>query len=226
MTLRVPAGVVIGGVAIGGRFVSPEDLPGMAAAADDDAGALAVIELIAREADKAAAAQERIERKFQDDPRRYAERRAQAEDRREFWDAALDQASSVLQEPEPEEYADEWEVGFDYNGAAGRTSDVDINIRLARRDGAAFGAREAVAVLRAFRDNLGNGLANPVPAGYRMASINWRRPHTGGGWRPRGGSGTMEDVENFNAVLYSQYDNEMAWDLMPFGDVRLGSVKP
>lgn len=227
--LRIPAGVQIGGRGVGGRFVSAAQLAAVASEADD-AGVLALLEVAAREADKAAAAQLRLEVKFQNDPKRYAKQRATAEAQREFWDSQVDQISSLLTPPEeipPEEYAVEWEVGFDYNGAGGRdTSDVDVNIRIAREDGEEMRLSEAVAALAELRARLKQGHTAPVPPGYRMAAINWRRPHSGTGWRPRGGgSGTRDDLEAFSTLMYSEADNDGAWSLSPGAGFRLGSVQ-
>jgi hypothetical protein len=127
-----------------------------------------------------------------------------------------------------DDFAGEWEIGVDYDAAAGRGSDVDINIRLSRVDGMLFSSTEAAQALAEFRTRVQNGDRNPIPPGYRMAAINWRRPRGGtGGWRPRGGSGTQGDLAMFNAVLYATAGDDSAWrEPQPHGIVRLGSVKP
>jgi hypothetical protein len=125
------------------------------------------------------------------------------------------------EEPEGEIAADEWEIGFEYRGAD-RGSYVDVNFRIARDDGAAFGVNEARYVMQAFRERLARDV-DPVPPGYVMAWIDWRRPrHRSEGWV---GSDDTTDLESFRNVMYYNKDNDAAWS-GPVPVARFGSVKP
>lgn len=236
MRIRIPAGVRVDGLGIGGRFVSLDMLPVLADATDDTGRAL-LIEYAAAALDDATAQHERLERKFADDPARYAIQRADAEGRRDFLESFVDETVNTLtggaepsegiggtrapdfvtagaSEDVSEDESDEWEIGVDYNGegSGGRSHDVDINVRIRRADGATFGFHEALAVMGQLRANLSAGAANPIPPGYRMAAINWRRPGRGSvSW------GDAGDLDAFHNVLYVVSDDESAW--------RLGSVE-
>lgn len=126
----------------------------------------------------------------------------------------------MYDEPLDDFPSDEWEIGFEYRGAD-RGSHVDVNIRIAREDGAAFGVREASDVLRQFRENLSLDYHNPVPAGYVMAFIDWKRPRWGTDWQ----SGGDDDLVSFHAPMYVESNNPSVWSIGPAGDTRLGSVK-
>lgn len=128
--------------------------------------------------------------------------------------------ATYKRELEDVNFSEEWEIGFEYRGAD-RGSHVDVNIRIERNDGAAFGPREAQRVLKGFRDNLGRDAANPVPAGYSMAFIDWRRPRWGTEWQ----SGDEGDIVSFHAPMYVESANESVWSIVPTGNVRLGSIK-
>lgn len=119
----------------------------------------------------------------------------------------------------PEDESDEWEIGFEYRGAD-RHSHVDVNIRIAREDGHTFGFKEAQRVLTQFRENLAHD-ANPIPAGYLMAFIDWKRPRKGTGWQ----HGGEHDLDSFHAPMYVESGNTAVWSIEPSGNVRLGSVK-
>lgn len=123
---------------------------------------------------------------------------------------------------EPEDVSDEWEIGFEYRGAD-KGSNVDVNIRIARLDGNAFGAAEAGRVLSQFRHNLAHEKGtNPVPAGYNLAYIDWRRPR----WRSDAfQSGDADDLTGFHSPMYTESDNDAAWSILPADSVRFGSVK-
>jgi hypothetical protein len=221
--LRVPAGVYVDGVAMGGRYVSPSVLGALVFEAEGD-GAERILALIYDRYDRAQSDYERAADKFNDDPARYARKRAEAEQRAAEWGAVAGQADTFGQPEFEEPYAFEWEIGFEYD-AQSSTSDVDVNIRIARIDGSQVSQSEAGRALKAFRDALGAGLVDPVPPGYKMAAINWKRPHSGTGWRPHGRSGNRRDLESFNNPMYEQHGNEGAWDINTVGTVRMGSVK-
>lgn len=122
----------------------------------------------------------------------------------------------------PEDVSDEWEIGFEYRGAD-KGSNVDVNVRIARMDGALFGATEAANVLSRFRHNMAHEAdVNPVPAGYRLAYIDWRRPR----WRSDTfQSGDDDDLAGFRNPMYTEADNDAAWSILPADNVRLGSIK-
>jgi hypothetical protein len=122
--------------------------------------------------------------------------------------------------PDDFDMADEWEIGFEYRGAD-RGSCVDVNFRIARDDGAAFPLSEAARVMAAFRDRLGHDV-NPIPSGYVMAWIDWRRPRRRSeGWQ---GSDDTTDLDAFRNPMYYDKDNDTAWN-GPVPAVRVGSVK-
>lgn len=210
MNLRIPAGVRIDGIGVGGRFVSVDMLP-VLADATDDVGRTQLLELAARELDRAVKRHERAEAKFDDDPQRYADQRAAAEDAHAFWQRMARDLVQEVQRPtpamvervelEPDEFdvdAVEWEFGVEYLAAGGPASNVDVNIRLRRTDGLPMGAAEALDVMSALRTNFSNGVDAPVPRGYRFAGINWRSPNKGSRrWK----SGDREDLEALRVIL-------------------------
>lgn len=87
--LRVPAGVVVNGRAFGGRFVSAATLAALTHRTDDR-GRDAIRRLAEREGTKAERAYGKLASKFNDDPRRYAHRAADAEARLYRWQAVLE----------------------------------------------------------------------------------------------------------------------------------------
>lgn len=122
---------------------------------------------------------------------------------------------------EPPEYdeplddlASEWEIGFEYRGAD-KGSFVDVNIRIAREDGEAFGPKETARVLAAFQESLLQTGNPEIPAGYMMAAIDWHRPRWGTHWR----TGDDVDLEQLAQPMRMEADNPNAWT------VRMGSVK-
>lgn len=223
MNIRIPAGVRIDDMGVGGRFVSVDMMPVVVDAVEDDASLTILLELAERELDRAAMKHARAEAQFDDDPRRYAEKRADAEAVHDLWQRTTDDILQKLlrpREPEeielpPEEFdvdAVEWEFGVEYLAAGGPASNLDINIRLRRADGLPFGAAEALDVMNALRRGFSQGADNPVPRGYRFAGINWRSPHKGSRrWK----QGDREDLDGLRTILDSAADSS-AW--------RLGSV--
>lgn len=119
----------------------------------------------------------------------------------------------------PEDVSDEWEIGFSYRGGDSN-SHVDVNFRIAREDGAAFGHTEAMSVYAQFRENLGRE-DTPIPSGYVMAWIDWRRPR----WRSDRFQSSTDDVDldAFRHPMYYESDNDGAWSEP--SPTRLGSVK-
>jgi hypothetical protein len=210
MNLRIPAGVRIDGMGVGGRFVSVDMLP-VLADATDDAGRAVLLELAARELDRAAGRYDRADAKFDDDPRRYAVARADAEAAYDFWQRMARDLVQEVARPtpamvervalDPDEYdvdAVEWEFGVEYLSAGGPASNVDINLRLRRTDGLPFGAAEAMDVMAVLRANFAYGLSHPVPRGYRFAGINWRSPEKGSRrWK----SGDDDDLNTLQVIL-------------------------
>lgn len=235
MQVRIPAGVRIDGMGVGGRYVSIDMLP-VLADATDDTGRVLLLDLAARELDRATAAHEKLERQFLDDPKRYAGRRAEAEDVRVFWESVVDDTTDQLvgkptrkrtkKAKRPmtqtagasadvdETMAPEWELGVEYLSASGPGSNVDINVRVRRTDGRPMGFNEAANVLSSFRANLARGADNPVPSGYKFAGINWRSPNKGSRrWK----SGGKRDLETFSTLLSESAAKPQAW--------RLGAVE-
>lgn len=226
MALRVPAGVYVNGRPMGGRFVSRNELSALARRADGD-GAERLLGFVYEQLDKAVRAQERVERKFQDDPKRYAAKRAQAENDRLAWERVSAEIEAVILPPDEKDLAVEWELGFDYNGASS-DKDFDLNVRLIRVDRRPFDLEEAES---AFRDVMRNAM---VPPGYLLASIDWRRPRKGTHWK----SGGVDDLDAFSAPMYVHHDDERSVVVTPAGQkasdtrswdfgrhFRLGSVR-
>lgn len=112
--------------------------------------------------------------------------------------------------------AAEWEIGFKYRAEmwGRRSSDVDINVRVRRVDGRSFGVGEARKVLAHVRTT------QETPAAYMVAGVDWKRPHSGTGWR----HGSVADMESFWAPMYSRDTDTKAWDLRP-QDFRYGAIK-
>lgn len=106
----------------------------------------------------------------------------------------------------PEDYAPEWEVGCEYSSWRGQ-SDVDVNIRVARTDGAPMPESEARQVFRQLRATGGE-----PPDGYRIAGVRWRNPKgASSAWRERGDP--YDNLANlWSAVFAAQ-------------SARLGAVK-
>jgi hypothetical protein len=114
----------------------------------------------------------------------------------------------------------EWEIGFEYR-AGDRNQYVDVNVRIRREDGAKMGKREAQRVFERIRDELSPG-SDPIPSGYLMSYIDWRRPKwSAETWRG-GESGGLYDLLAFSNPMYVEKDNDAAWS----GPTpRYGSVK-
>lgn len=234
--MRVPAGVRIDGRGVGGRFVSASSLAALASRVDDDAGYFAILDALADEADRRAKRLATLQRKFDDDPKRYARAMDAAEHAAVEIDTALDDVAAGVplhddDEAEESELEDlhevEWEIGFEYrsgSGGGGRHKNVDVNVRIRRDDGRAFGPAEAQRVLAQFQQNLAAFSENPVPRGYEMAAIDWRRPaKASSGWS--GGDEDYHALAQFAAPMYTRKDDASAWSINPPG-IRLGSVKP
>ena len=247
--MRVPAGVRIDGRGVGGRFVSASSLAALASRVDDDAGYFAILDALADEADRRAKQLAKLQRKFDDDPKRYARAVDAAESAAVEIDTALDDVASNIPGVDLEafdmearefdegydegydepldDYEAEWEIGFEYrsgSGGGGRHKNVDVNVRIRREDGRAFGPAEAQRVLAQFQQNLAAFSENPVPRGYEMAAIDWRRPaKASSGWS--GGDEDYHALAQFAAPMYTRKDDASAWSINPPG-VRLGSVKP
>lgn len=289
--MRVPAGVRIDGRGVGGRFVSASSLAALASRVDDDAGYFAILDALADEADRRAKQLAKLQRKFDDDPKRYARRVDAAESAALEADTALDDVTAGIPTDEaplegarlpvydsravevgselgyarslvdaqqiayevgdaanedvedvwrdirwyvvrfgpriePDDYNTEWEIGFEYRGSVGgggRHKNVDVNIRIRREDGRAFGPNEAQRVLQQFQQNLATDAPNPVPRGYEMAAIDWRRPaRASSGWS--GGEEDYHALAQFAAPMYTRKDDASAWSINPPG-IRLGGVK-
>lgn len=105
----------------------------------------------------------------------------------------------------------EWEIGFKYRTTrrGRRGSDVDVNLRIRRVDGRAFGVVAARRVLAHVRRT------QETPDHYMVAGVDWKRPHAGSGWR----HGDVSDLDNFWAPMYSRDRDTSAWR---FGAVKLG----
>lgn len=252
--MRVPAGVRVDGRGVGGRFVSASSLAALSARVDDDASYFAILDALADEADRRARQLEKLQRKFYDDPKKYARAVDDAESAVVEIDTALDDVASNIPGVDREafdmearefdqgydegydepldDYEAEWEIGFEYrsgSGGGGRHKNVDVNIRIRRDDGRAFGPHEAVTALRAFVANVAKGETNPVPRGYELAGIDWRRPGRRGSGASGGFSGGGEPdyaaLTHFFSPMYTRKDDESAWTIGPPG-IRLGGVKP
>ena len=245
--MRVPAGVRVDGHGLGGRFISATALASLASRVDDDAGYFAILDALAGEADRRAKQLEKLQRKFDDDPKRYARAVDAAEHAAVEVDIALDDVAAGVPltdddeaeleglheelgalDEEPDDILNtEWEIGFEYrssSGGGGRHKNVDVNVRIRRADGRAFGPAEAQRVLAQFQQNLAMFSDNPVPRGYEMAAIDWRRPaKASSGWS--GGDEDYHALAQFAAPMYTRKDDASAWSINPPG-VRLGSVKP
>ena len=219
MSYRVPAGVYVDGKAYGGRFVSLAQLSALLDETDTD-GREAIFEFAAYELDRATLRQERLERRFQDDPREFAEARHGAELSRIQLERLADEAAEDL--ADIEDAAPEWDIGFEYEGGGGGS--CDLNIRIAREDGDDMGRREMLDVLRDFRRNLAQERANPVPAGYLVAAMAWRQTgrHTKG-WVSS--SDVSHDLGgSLAAPLLTTAHDDTAWSVVPSG-LRAGSVR-
>jgi hypothetical protein len=205
--LRVPRGVTIDGKGVGGRFTSRQGLADLVPRTDD-AGRDKLTRAIVRERTRQQRAYERTSRRFDDDPKRYAEPLAKADADFRFWQQTEDDVLDLSDE----DSMIEWEIGVDYHPVGGATSShVDVNIRIRRTDNAPMGFTQAQRVMNDLRLNIGAGVANPVPRGYMVAGVDWRRPYQAFDFT----EGTPDDFETFQNVLY------IAADTMPW---RLGGV--
>lgn len=154
--------------------------------------------------------------------RRAAKRRSDAAKR--GWLTRRGREVEREKEREPREYdggviddgAFEWEIGFEYRGSD-RNSYVDVNIRIAREDGTAMRLAEAKRVFGAMREQLSPG-ADPIPSGYILSYIDWRRPR----WRGESRQGELFDLIQFTNPMYTEKDNDASWTPP---EPRYGSVK-
>lgn len=192
--LRVPKGVRVDGVSVAGRFVSRQGLADLIARTDDD-GRDRLERIITRERGRQQRAYERVSRKFDDDPKRYAQSLATADADFRFWQ----QAESDVFDLSDEDSMIEWEIGVEYHPMDGASSShVDLNIRIQRTDGAPMGFRQAQRVMNELRDNINIGRGNPVPRGYMVAGVDWRRPYHAFDFT----EGTPAEMEVFENVLF------------------------
>lgn len=234
--MRVPAGVRVAGRSYGGRFVTMGQLRALVAATTD-AGRVILFDAVAHELERNGRTVERLVRKFDDDPKRYAARLHDAETTLFAWQDMADKlvdrftetrTGRIVTPPPPppppppsEEYdeplddiAEEFEIGVEYFAAGGRASNVDINIRIRREDGGMMRASEARDVMAAMMTRFNRGEDDPTPRGYYVAGVDWKRPGKASrGWK----HGDADDLENFKNVLYiAAGDNTARW--------RVGSV--
>lgn len=109
------------------------------------------------------------------------------------------------EEPEASEYV----LALDYEAEA-RSSDVDIQVHVRRMDHAPMRESEARKVLAALHDSAGES----IPAGYRVAAIDWRNPNKRTDFIHR----TTElraHLANFAAIIQTSHPN----------DWRIGGLK-
>lgn len=214
---------------MGGRFATPTILAGIARKADGD-GAERILALALEYSDKTMRDLERVERRFDDDPKRYAVERAHAEGVAAQWRGVVSGVERAIDAFDigvgvAETMALEWEVGIDYDGWEDDSHDFDLNIRIARNDSILMGKREAQDVLATLKENIGDGKGNPIPEGYRLAYIEWLRPHRGTHWRTsRSPADMLGDLSAFHNPLYEMDRN--GWTLDLGRSLRLGAVKP
>lgn len=114
------------------------------------------------------------------------------------------------------ESAVEWEFGFEYESDSGPSSNVDVNFRVWRVDGQAFGMKEARAAMKYVRENRGN-----APTGYRVTGIDWRNPPRP--WRDNNSRGVGVDkvIDDLINVLDAVDSAPGLWN----GPWRMGAVK-
>lgn len=236
--IRIPKGVKLGGKGVGGRFVSLQDVPGLAAALTrgDRTKLERRLGKETRKATKAleraAASEERASERGRGFTRaRGIRKRAQEKARalRAIQDATRS-ATRAKKEAEAEAAADrgtaavEWAVGASYEPGSGRrgarTSAVDVSILIRRIDGRAMKQSEARRVLTYVREH------RIVPTDYYLAGIDWRSPNAGkdkakkflpeGQWR----TGNLEgDFDAFYNVLTAISGAPGKWT------VKMGGLK-
>ena len=205
--LRVPKGVTVDGRSIGGRFISHKGLADLVPRTDDR-GRKRLATLVGREVKRQQRAYDRVSRRFDDDPKRYALPLAKSEADFRFWQHADDDIAELTDDL----MADEWEIGVDYHPVGGPpSSHVDINIRIRRTDGAAMGFKQAQRTMEELRENIRLGRDQPVPRGYMVAGVDWKRPYHAFDFT----EGSPLEFEVFRDVLY------IAADTSPW---RLGGV--
>lgn len=192
--LRVPRGVTVDGRSVVGRFISRAGIADLIARTNDD-GRRKLTRIIERQRDRQQRAFERASKRFDDDPKRYALPLAKADADFQFWQQAEDDVYDLSDD----DAAVEWEIGVDYHPMSGpASSHVDLNIRIRRADDRPMGFTQAQRVMNELRDNINIGRANPVPRGYVVAGVDWRRPYHAFDFT----EGEPEDLEVFQNVLY------------------------
>lgn len=201
---RVPAGVYVGGVPLGGRFADVAQLVSYARRADVD-GALRIGELLERAARRAGRSRRVELQRAVTQIVRMVERKGPRErppTRRE--------ELPELPEAPPEDVDIEWEWGMAYVSSGHRTSNLDINIRVAREDGAQMPRSEARRVFHEFLNALVMRNDVELPHGYRFAAVNWRRPTQHGEWRGGYHRGSHE-LEEMIGPMIEYADDPRAW---------------
>jgi hypothetical protein len=202
--LRIPAGVVVRGEKIGGRFVSVDQLAALARKArkSETRSIQKLLTLAKREERRAAKLHQRaadrfVERQRTADRELWLERKRQQDEAGRVVARIQRQAERRGRKPRPlpppdlppewdELEAPEWEFSCEYSAASrghgGHGGDVDVNIRLSRIDRAPIRESEART---AFRDLRATG--GVPPDGYRIAGVEWRNPKGARrGWRSYG----------------------------------------
>jgi hypothetical protein len=110
--------------------------------------------------------------------------------------------------------APEWEIAYEYSSGGGGHSDVDVNVRVARIDGARMPKSEALAVFHELRASGGE-----PPDGYKLAGVRWRNPKKSSGWKSRG-----DPYVNLANLWAPVFESQSAQLLDP-PSYRLGAVK-
>jgi len=106
----------------------------------------------------------------------------------------------------------EFEMGVDYTTSDGadKSSQVMVNWRMSRRDGAKMTMPEAKNLAR----DMHRGVAPSDLTAYHIRGVNWFRPEWEGKRGPKYGG--VDDLDNFSAILQT----------VDAKDIRVGAVKP
>ena len=131
------------------------------------------------------------------------------DERREAISERIERQHEAELEYQEADSSAEWEFSCEYLSGES-SSNVDVNFRIRRTDGAKFDADEARRAMSMFRERVAAGHMS-APRGFRIAGIDWRNPAKSTDWT---GSGSFpSSLGGLENVLYIAADHPSLWRL-------------
>lgn len=108
------------------------------------------------------------------------------------------------------EAANEWEVGFNYEGSRRHGNAVMVNFRISKRGGGLVTKSEAAEAIKVL--HRGGAISDVRQLGLVIDGVDWKRP----GWR-RSKDGASKHLESFSGIMQQIFIRDF--------DLRMGGVK-